>query len=70
MASAIPGIKLKSDVGSVAGQFHANTSGEVFVYDCRGKLRFPCGITSARGHAGDNLGESDVIDIALGGNPM
>ena len=68
LVSAIPGVKLKSDVGgSVAGQFHANTSGEVFVYDCRGKLRFHGGITSARGHAGDNLGESAVIDIALGG---
>ena len=68
LASSIPGVKVKSDVGgSVAGQFHANTSGEVFVYDCRGKLRFHGGITSARGHAGDNLGESAVIAIALGG---
>jgi hypothetical protein len=64
--SAIPGVKLISDVGgTVAGQFHANTSGEVFVYDCRGKLCFHGGITSARGHAGDNVGESAVIDIAL-----
>jgi hypothetical protein len=68
LASSIPGVNVKSDVGgSVAGQFHANTSGEVFVYDCRGKLRFHGGITSARGHAGDNLGESAVISIALGG---
>jgi hypothetical protein len=68
LASLIPGVSVKSDVGgSVAGQFHANTSGEVFVYDCQGKLRFHGGITSARGHAGDNLGESTVIAIALGG---
>jgi hypothetical protein len=61
-------VKLESDIGgSVAAQFHANTSGEVFVYDCRGKLRFHGGITSARGHEGDNLGESAVINIALGG---
>jgi hypothetical protein len=59
---------VKSDVGgSVAGQFHANTSGEVLVYDSRGKLCFHGGITAARGHAGDNLGESAVIAIALGG---
>jgi hypothetical protein len=68
LASVIPGVKVESDVGGlVAGQFHANTSGEVFVYDCHGKLRFHGGITSARGHAGDNLGESAVIDIALRG---
>jgi hypothetical protein len=68
-ASSIPGVNVKSDVGgSVAGQLHANTSGEVFVYDCRGQLRFHGGITAARGHAGDNLGESAVIAIALEGN--
>jgi hypothetical protein len=68
LASSIPGVNVKSDVGgSVAAQFRANTSGEVFVYDCRGKLCFHGGITAARGHAGDNLGESAVIDIALGG---
>ena len=68
LASSIPGVSVESDVGgSVAGQFHANTSGEVFVYDRRGKLRFHGGITAARGHAGDNLGESAVIAIALGG---
>ena len=67
LASSIPGISVESDVGgSVAGQFHANTSGEVFVYDCLGKLCFHGGITAARGHAGDNLGESAVIAIALG----
>jgi hypothetical protein len=68
LVCAIPGVKVKSDVGgSVAEQFHANTSGEVLLYDCRGGLCFHGGITSARGHAGDNLGESAVIAIALGG---
>lgn len=68
LASSIPAVKVETDVGgSVAGQFHANTSGEVIVYDCRGKLCFHGGITGARGHAGDNLGESAVISIALGG---
>lgn len=68
LASAIPGVNVESDVGgSVAGQFHANTSGEVFVYDCRGELCFHGGITAARGHEGDNRGESAVIAIALGG---
>ena len=67
LTSSIPGVNLETDVGgAVARRFHANTSGEVFVYDCLGKLRFHGGITSARGHAGDNLGESAVIAIALG----
>jgi len=67
LASAIPGVIVKSDVdGAIAGNFHANTSGEVFVYDCRGKLNFHGGITAARGHAGENLGASEVIAIAMG----
>jgi hypothetical protein len=65
LASSIPGVTVESDVGGlVAKHFHANTSGEVFVYDRGGKLRFHGGITAARGHAGDNLGESAVISIA------
>jgi hypothetical protein len=67
LASAIPSVNVESDVGGAAAvRFRANTSGEVFVYDCRGKLRFHGGITAARGHAGDNVGESAVIAIALG----
>jgi hypothetical protein len=67
LASSIPGVHVKSDTGGgVAEQFHANTSGEVVVYDRGGKLRFQGGITASRGHAGDNLGESTVISIALG----
>ena len=67
LASSIPGVKVECDVGGpVAAQFHANTSGEVLVYDRLGKLCFHGGITAARGHAGDNLGESAVIAIALG----
>jgi hypothetical protein len=67
LVSSIPGISVKSDIGGAnAKQFHANTSGEVLVYDRQGKLCFHGGITSARGHDGDNLGESAVIAIALG----
>jgi hypothetical protein len=68
-ASAIPGAKVETDIGGkLAAQFHASTSGEVFIYDRQGNLRFQGGITAARGHAGDNLGESAVIDIAMGVN--
>jgi hypothetical protein len=67
LASAIPGVKVQCDVGGqVAAQFHSSTSGEVFVYDRQGKIRFQGGITAARGHAGDNLGQAAVIAIALG----
>jgi hypothetical protein len=68
LASSIPGVNVKSDVGGrIAKRFNASTSGEVFVYDRLGEFRFQGGITAARGHAGDNLGQSAVIAIALGG---
>lgn len=67
LASSIPGVHVESDIGGrVAAHFNASTSGEVVVYDRLGKLRFHGGITAARGHAGDNLGQSAVIAIALG----
>jgi hypothetical protein len=67
LASSIPGVHVESDLGGrVAAQFHANTSGEVIVYDRVGQLRFQGGITAARGHAGDNLGASAVIAVAMG----
>jgi hypothetical protein len=67
-ASSIPGVHVETDIGGrVAAQFHANTSGEVIVYDRAGQLRFHGGITAARGHAGDNLGASAVIAVAMGG---
>jgi hypothetical protein len=68
LASSIPRVNVEPDVGGqTAARFKSSTSGEVFVYDREGKLRFHGGITAARGHAGDNLGESAVIAIALGG---
>jgi hypothetical protein len=69
LATAIPGTTVEVDVGGkVATRFRSSTSGEVFVYDRHGKLRFHGGITAARGHAGDNLGEFAVMDVALGVN--
>jgi hypothetical protein len=63
-AVAIPNLKIiNDDKGLLAGQFHAQTSGEVFVYDISGKLRFSGGITSSRGHAGDNDGRSAVESL-------
>jgi hypothetical protein len=61
--------------GREAERFGGFTSGQTFLYDGRGKLRFAGGITSLRGHAGLNRGRKDVIDIAssrsgLGSHPV
>jgi len=63
----IPGVNAQTDDGDLkSDQFHANTSGETLVYDRAGQLCFQGGITAARGHAGDNRGESAIIAIVLG----
>lgn len=50
--------------GREADLFGGFTSGQTFVYDDAGKLRFAGGITSLRGHAGINRGRMDIINIA------
>jgi hypothetical protein len=49
-------------LGDLSGRetnlFHPAVSGETLVYDAEGKLIFHGGITSARGHVGDNPGRS------------
>jgi len=42
------------------------TSGQVLLYDPRGDLRYQGGVTSARGHQGDNLGQRTVERILNG----
>jgi hypothetical protein len=65
-AAAIRGVVVKVDEnGREALQFGARTSGQVVVYDEEGRLRFQGGITGARGHAGDNDGESAVVGLIL-----
>ena len=49
--------------GRMADLFGGFTSGQTFVYDDRGELRFAGGITSLRGHAGINGGREGVIGI-------
>lgn len=49
--------------GREAKRFGGFTSGQTFLYDGAGKLRFTGGITSLRGHAGLNRGRADLIDI-------
>ena len=49
--------------GREARLFGGFTSGQTFLYDRGGKLRFSGGITSLRGHAGVNRGSMDIVDI-------
>ena len=63
-ASSIPGVSVGADnAGSEARRFHAETSGQTLLYDTAGKLRFQGGITSGRGHAGDNPGRSAIQEL-------
>jgi hypothetical protein len=63
-ARAVPGTTVLIDTdGSEAARFDAKTSGQVLLYDESGTLQFSGGLTSARGHAGDNLGKSVVINF-------
>jgi hypothetical protein len=50
--------------GAEAKRFGGFTSGQTFLYDAHGRLRFAGGVTSLRGHAGLNRGRADVIRIA------
>ncbi len=68
-AAAIPGVDVRCDEeGAEASLFGATTSGFVVLYDGLGHLRFDGGITSERGHIGDNEGLSAIAAI-LDGQP-
>jgi len=62
-ARAIPGVHtLIDDDGREARRFGAATSGETLLYDTGGRLLFAGGVTSARGHFGDNAGITAIFD--------
>ncbi len=50
--------------GREAALFGGFTSGQTFLYDGDGQLRFEGGITLLRGHAGLNSGRAGIIRIA------
>ena len=67
-ALEIPGASVRLDLdGMEASRFHAQTSGQTFVYDPAGRLRFSGGITSARGREGDSEARRDVFSLVLTG---
>lgn len=64
-AQSIPFAKTFVDRGGrEAKLFHATTSGHTALYLPDGKLAFSGGITPSRGHSGDNVGRSTIIEIA------
>jgi hypothetical protein len=67
-ASVIPDVTALSDTdGKEARRFAALTSGQTMVYDASGRLLFSGGITSSRGHMGDNPGLQAIITNVLQG---
>jgi len=63
-AGALPGVTAREDAGGrEAARFHAETSGDTFLYDQSGRLVFRGGITDARGHVGANAGRDSIETI-------
>jgi hypothetical protein len=63
-AEAIPGVTVRADEdGNEARRFQTTTSGQVVLYGVDGKLLFTGGITSSRGHYGDNAGCSAIMAL-------
>ncbi len=61
-AAEIPAVTLVTDKdGLEAKKFGASTSGQTYIYDSAGFLKFSGGITALRGHAGEN----ENLDLAL-----
>lgn len=70
-ASDIRGVRVIRDDGALmAAAFGAETSGQVFLYDAQGSLRFSGGITESRGHVGDNAGRAAVEQLLQGKAPV
>jgi hypothetical protein len=69
-AAAIPNTRTIVDRGGrLAQRFQSSTSGQVLLYDARGELAFQGGITSSRGHAGENQGRHAVEVVLSGERP-
>lgn len=63
-AASIPGVTIvRDDTGGEAALFGALTSGQVFLYDGAGRLRFSGGTTGSRGHEGDNAGRASILAL-------
>jgi hypothetical protein len=64
---ALPDVELVFDrTGAESRVFGAQTSGHVVLFDETGRRLFTGGITSARGHSGDNAGADAIVSL-IGG---
>ncbi len=69
--ASLPNVKsVVDESGEEANRFGALTSGTVLLFAANGALLFNGGITSARGHEGDNAGRSALRDILNGDVPL
>ena len=69
-AQKLPGATvIRDEDGREAERFGTVTSGQTLLYDAHGHLMFNGGITSARGHAGDNAGRSSLVDLLNNASP-
>ncbi len=67
-AQRIPNLRVRVDNdGRLARKFGVQTSGHVLLYDSSSVLRYQGGITSSRGHAGDNYGKTAVLSLVRDG---
>ena len=68
-AEALPNVTLlRDDEGIEAHRFGVETSGQTLLYDRGGRLVFGGGITGSRGHAGENAGETALIELLTRGS--
>jgi len=66
----VPGCELVPDPGGRrAALLGCRTSGSVVLYDAGGSPVFWGGITTGRGHTGDNLGSDSILSIVRGEAP-
>ena len=65
----IPGVGVHVDVdGYEVARFGALTSGQVLLYDPRGRLRFSGGLTTVRGQVGESVGHHRIAAAVEGSN--
>ncbi|NOT53775.1 MAG: RedB protein [Deltaproteobacteria bacterium] len=70
-AAAIPGVQVFADRdGQEARLFQVTTSGQVLLYDERGRLAFAGGITASRGHSGENEGRHALLSLLTAAEPL
>lgn len=66
-AASIPGVQVIRDKAEYESSlFSVLTSGQVVLYNRKGRLAFNGGITAARGHVGDNPGRMQIVSLLNG----